>query len=162
MKAAAGTPRWRITRTLAPSLRAVDRVCADVRKRLKPHASAADWYGVELLLREALTNAVLHGSGHEPHRRVRCEVRIGPRKARLAVADDGPGFDWRAALAADTRDTATCGRGLKIYGLYADRVSFNDAGNRIVLERWLGRAEVPGATGQVPSARPGARREMRG
>jgi serine/threonine-protein kinase RsbW len=76
-------------------------------------------------------------------------VRVGPRKARLAVADDGPGFDWRAALAADTRDTATCGRGLKIYALYADRVSFNEAGNRVVLERWLGRVEVPRAGCQV-------------
>jgi serine/threonine-protein kinase RsbW len=130
--------RWRIERTVEPTLRAVDRVCADVRRRLKPHASPADWYGVELLLREALTNAVLHGGGPGAGGRVRCEVHVGPRKARLAVADEGPGFDWRAALRADTADTATCGRGLKIYGLYADRVSFNEAGNRVVLERRLG------------------------
>jgi len=131
------TGRWRIERTLEPTLHAVDRVCADVRTRLKPHATAADWFGVELLLREALTNAVLHGGGCDPRRRVRCEVSVGPRKARLTVADEGPGFDWRAALAKDTAETATCGRGLKIYALYADRVSFNEAGNRIVLERRL-------------------------
>jgi anti-sigma regulatory factor (Ser/Thr protein kinase) len=124
-------------RTLEPTLHAVDRMCADVRRRLKPDATAADWYGVELLLREALTNAVLHGGGSDPRRRVRCEVSVGPRKARLAVADEGPGFDWRAALAADAIETATSGRGLKIYELYADRVSFNEAGNRIVLERRL-------------------------
>jgi serine/threonine-protein kinase RsbW len=131
--------RWRIDRTLEPTLHAVDRVCADVRHRLKPHASAADWYGVELLLREALTNAVLHGGAAGPGRRVRCEVRVGPRKAWMSVSDDGPGFDWRAALASETADTATSGRGLKIYELYADRVSFNEAGNRIVLERRLER-----------------------
>jgi serine/threonine-protein kinase RsbW len=140
----AATGRWRIARTMEPTLPAVDRVCADVRRKLKPHAAPADWYGVELLLREALTNAVLHGGGTEPGRRVRCEVRVGPRKAWLAVADEGPGFDWRAALRAETAETATCGRGLKIYGLYADRVRFNEAGNRVVLERWLGRTEGAG------------------
>jgi serine/threonine-protein kinase RsbW len=133
----AATGRWRIARTLEPTLHAVERLCADVRRRLKPQASPADWYGVELLLREALTNAVLHGGGPEAGRRVRCEVRVGPRKAWLAVADEGPGFDWRAALRAVTAETATSGRGLKIYELYADRVSFNETGNRIVLERRL-------------------------
>jgi serine/threonine-protein kinase RsbW len=125
---------------IRPTLAAIDEVCLVVRDRLKDQASAADWYGVELLLREALTNAVLHGGGSDPGRRVRCEVTIGPRKARLAVTDEGPGFDWRAALAATTPDAATSGRGLKIYEIYADRVSFNRAGNRIVLERRLGQA----------------------
>jgi serine/threonine-protein kinase RsbW len=146
--------RWRIARTLEPTLHAVDSVCADVRQRLKVHASAADWYGVELLLREALTNAVLHGGGSDPARKVRCEVRVGPRKAWVAVADEGPGFDWRAALAADTAETATSGRGLKIYALYADRVSFNEAGNRVVLERRLARGQRPQS--ETPVSRAGA------
>ena len=66
------------------------------------------------------------------------------------MADDGPGFDWRAALRLDPGDTATCGRGLKIYAMYADRVSFNEAGNRVVLERG-GRLErrVEGARCRV-------------
>jgi anti-sigma regulatory factor (Ser/Thr protein kinase) len=124
-----------MARTLEPTLHAVDGVCAEVRRRLKPRVSSGDWYGVELLLREALTNAVLHGGGRDPLRRVRCEVRVGARGARMAIADDGPGFDWRAALAAEPAAAATSGRGLKIYTLYADRVSFNRRGNRVVLER---------------------------
>lgn len=141
-----GRLRWRLARTLTPSLHDVDAVCAEVRRRLKDRTSAADWFGVELLLREALTNAVLHGAGAAPGRRVRCEVSVGPRKARVAVTDNGPGFDWRRALAAATPDTATSGRGLKIYVLYADRVSFNESGNRVVLERRLaGMASEPGA-----------------
>jgi serine/threonine-protein kinase RsbW len=127
--------RWRLARTLAPTLEAVDAMCLDVRRRLKGWASAADWYGVELLLREALTNAVLHGGGPHPGRRVRCEVAVGRTKARLSVADDGPGFDWRAVSASEADETATSGRGLKIYAVYADRVTFNEAGNRVVLER---------------------------
>ena len=59
----------------------------EVRRRLKGRASAADWFGVELLLREALTNAVLHAGSDDGSRRVRCEVSVGARIARLVVAD---------------------------------------------------------------------------
>ena len=62
---------------------------------------------------------------------------MGARIARLVVADGGPGFDWRAALERVPAEAATSGRGLKIYQAYADRVSFNRVGNRVVLERRL-------------------------
>lgn len=140
MKAAPGFTRWRIARTIEPTLDEVDAICRDVRARIRRHASRADWFGVELLLREALTNAVLHAGSDGPGRRVRCEVIVGARRARLEIADGGPGFDWRAALARSPAETATSGRGLRIYEMYADRVSFNEAGNRVVLERKLTRA----------------------
>lgn len=146
MKRTIDSGRWRLVRTLAPTMDAVDAMCTEVRRRLKDRASAADWYGVELLLREALCNAVLHGGSADPARRVRCEVTVGRTKARLSVADDGPGFDWRAVSSARADETATSGRGLKIYALYADRVSFNEAGNRIVLERHFEKA-ARGAAG---------------
>lgn len=130
--------RWQLARTLPARIDALEAFCLEVRQRLKPEASAADWYAVELLLREALTNAVLHGAD-DPSRQVVCEVTIARRVARLVVTDEGPGFDWRRALSAVTAETATSGRGLKIYQLYADRVSFNEAGNRVVLYRRLGR-----------------------
>jgi anti-sigma regulatory factor (Ser/Thr protein kinase) len=108
-----------------------------VRERLKGGPAAADWYSVELLLREALTNAVLHGCAGDATRRVRCDVRVGARSVRLEVASDGPGFDWRAAMREGPSETATSGRGLKIYAAYADRVSFDETGNRLVLVRRL-------------------------
>lgn len=140
--------RWRIARTIEPTLDAVDRVCVDVRNRLKDRCSPGDWYGVELLLREALTNAVVHGcaGGAGPAARaprcVRCDVYVGARGARMVISDDGPGFDWRRTLERETLDTATCGRGLKIYEMYADRVTFNRTGNRVVLVRRFGVGET--------------------
>lgn len=141
--------RWRITRTIEPTLDAVDAICRDVRGRIRRQASRDDWFGVELLLREALTNAVLHAGSDEPGRRVRCEVSVGARAARLVITDGGPGFDWRAALARVPEEAASSGRGLRIYEMYADRVSFNRLGNRVVLERRLGQgrdgsARAPG------------------
>ncbi len=152
--------RWRIARTVAPTLDAVDALCRSVRERLKDRASGADWFGVELLLREALTNAVLHAGSDDAGRRVRCEVSVGARRARLVVEDGGPGFDWRAALARTPTDAAASGRGLKIYEMYADRVSFNRAGNRVVLERRLSADErdAPGGGKAGRAAEPRRRR----
>jgi serine/threonine-protein kinase RsbW len=56
---------------------------------------------------------------------------------RLAVRDDGPGFDWKARQSAGLPDLATSGRGIALYTLYADRVAFNEAGNAVVLCRRL-------------------------
>lgn len=130
-----------MARNIEPTLAAVDGLCVEVRRRLEGRASAPDWFGVELLLREALTNAVRHGGNGGAARRVRCEVRLGARKARVAVADGGAGFDWRSALAASPPENATSGRGLRIDQAYADRVTFNRSGNRVVLERRLERSD---------------------
>lgn len=129
---------WQLAAALPATTQAVESFCLEVRHRLKGCVSAADWYAVELLLREALTNAVLHGDPGSSGQ-VSCEVTVRKRLARLIVADEGRGFDWRRALSAAAPDTATSGRGVKIYQLYADRVSFNEAGNRVVLHRRLGR-----------------------
>lgn len=129
---------WRIERRLAPSLAAVDEVCAAVRNRLKETATAADSFAVELLLREALVNAVKHGCRDRPDGKVRCEVRRQQEGIRMAIGDDGPGFDWRQRQQMDLPDLDTSGRGVALFTVYADTVDFNDAGNEVVLYRRLG------------------------
>jgi serine/threonine-protein kinase RsbW len=128
---------WQVVRQVTPSLPAVDDVCADVRIRLKGSVVDADFFAVELLLREALVNAVKHGCRGRPSAHVRCQVRREGRALWLSVSDDGPGFDWRAQQQARVADLATSGRGLALYALYADQVSFNEAGNEVVLYRRL-------------------------
>ena len=130
-------PAWRIRRTLRPDLAAVDLLCAHVRNRLKGSASAADSFAVELLLREALVNAVKHGCRGRPGGHISCEVRRSDRGLRMSVCDDGRGFDWQRQQQSPAADLATSGRGVSLYSLYADRVTFNGAGNRVVLFRRL-------------------------
>jgi serine/threonine-protein kinase RsbW len=131
------SPTWRLERRLAPSLEEVERVCVDVRNRLKGSVLGADLFAVELVLREALVNAVTHGCRERPDARVRCEVRRLGAAIRVAVGDTGPGFDWRLRQQAEVPDDATSGRGVRLYGLYADRVAFNESGNHVVLHRRL-------------------------
>ena len=49
---------------------------------------------IELALREALENAVLHGNGEDHHKRVYITCRFTPDgEVSITVQDDGQGFD---------------------------------------------------------------------
>ncbi|MBZ5728837.1 MAG: ATP-binding protein [Acidobacteriia bacterium] len=94
---------------------------------------AVDWFAVELLLREALANAVKHGCRYDPAKHVRCLLRWRGRRLTIAVRDEGDGFDWRAA-GNDTLDgLRTSGLGIHIFRQYATRFRFNHSGNAVTL-----------------------------
>jgi serine/threonine-protein kinase RsbW len=128
---------WQLVHSVSPDLPAVDRVCTDVRNRLKESVTDADSFAVELLVREALVNAVTHGCRERPGGQISCQVRRQGRDVWVSVSDDGSGFDWRAQRQTTVADLATSGRGVALYALYANRVSFNEAGNEVVLYRRL-------------------------
>jgi anti-anti-sigma factor len=94
-----------------------------------------DRFAVELLAREALSNAVRHGCLGDASRAVSFRCRLGHLRAIVEVADPGEGFDWRGRAEMPLTDTESHGRGLTLFKLYASRTFFNPSGNRIVLIR---------------------------
>ena len=90
-------------------------------------------FAAELLVREALTNAVLHGSHGDASKNVRCVLRLRRRRLFIAVQDEGAGFDWRAARSATAKVPESSGRGMQILRTYATRVRFNDKGNVVTM-----------------------------
>jgi serine/threonine-protein kinase RsbW len=92
-----------------------------------------DRFSVELLLREALTNAVVHGCVADAALNLECVLRMRGSRLLIAVRDDGPGFDWRRAGLRRASLQECSGRGLEIYRLLASRVRFNERGNSVVL-----------------------------
>src|ERR1700682_3276816 len=48
---------------------------------------------VEIALREALANAVIHGNHENPRKHVHVRCRCKPDEVSLAVKDEGRGFD---------------------------------------------------------------------
>ena len=106
------------------------------RARGLPEAEA---FFLRVALHEALLNAVLHGCGCDPRRRVRFSLRVAAGALRLSVADDGPGFDPRRL--ADPRGPAGLlrggGRGVFFMRRFADRVLFRfpPGGGTVVLLR---------------------------
>ena len=128
-----------LLRTFPATLDGVEAFCRDLREnlaRLGP-AGSPDAFAAEILAREAATNAVIHGCGRDPGLLVHCSLRIGPRRFRLRVSDQGPGFDWRQRSRTGSDVDVPGGRGLELYRAYAQRVIFNARGNSILLVRNL-------------------------
>lgn len=101
-------------------------------------------FDLELMAREALLNAALHGCDGEPERQVRATVRVLPEYVVMDVVDDGPGFDWATALAAPPPDPAQeSGRGLFILKNYADELHFTPEGNALRIIKRRPAKEMP-------------------
>lgn len=125
-------------RKIPPTAEAAEQLCRELRPQLAALAGKRS-FAAELLFREALANAVAHGSaeGSTEARVVRCIVRRRRGWLTLAVQDEGPGFDWRSKLGREADPEAECGRGLALYRAYADRFRFNKAGNSVILQLHL-------------------------
>jgi serine/threonine-protein kinase RsbW len=112
---------------------------------------------VELALREALDNAVIHGNrmdARKPvHVRCRCELGQG---VTLIVSDQGQGFDPNAVpdpLAVENLE-AEYGRGIQLMKWAMDEVSFVRGGTEVRM--WKGRSTAQEQTCKTttnPSAR---------
>jgi serine/threonine-protein kinase RsbW len=93
---------------------------------------------VELALREALNNAVIHGNGMDArklvHVQCRCEWGDG---VFIIVADQGQGFDPNAVpdpLAAEKLE-AEHGRGIYLMKSAMDEVSFERGGSEVHMRK---------------------------
>jgi anti-sigma regulatory factor (Ser/Thr protein kinase) len=124
-------------RSIPSRLAEVDRVCREARELLEAHGLADRSFAVELVTRECLCNAIVHGGRGCAEARVTLELRVGRRWVRLQVADEGPGFPWRRASRLPPDDDSPGGRGLAICALYAERIAFNRTGSRISV--WIAK-----------------------
>ena len=119
--------------TIPAVLSAVEPICHQARTLLQDHGQHEHLFAVDLLLREFLNNAIVHGNGGDARKSVQVAVRIGRTMILLSVTDMGSGFDWRRQLSHIAPPSATSGRGLTIGRQYAQRMRFNCAGNRVIL-----------------------------
>jgi serine/threonine-protein kinase RsbW len=116
------------------ALENIDLVCSQAADLLDQRSlQKKDRFAIELLLREALNNAVLHGCHLDPQLSFAGSLAISGRQVILEVSDDGPGFKWQAESQILHHDRDETGRGLQIYASYASLIKFNDAGNCVTL-----------------------------
>ncbi len=96
-------------------------------------------FGVKLALEEALTNAIKHGNGNDPARRVIIRYGVAPTRLVIEVIDEGGGFSPEDV--PDPTDDANLqkpnGRGIMLMRAYMTHVEYNTAGNavRMIAER---------------------------
>jgi serine/threonine-protein kinase RsbW len=119
--------------TLPATLAAIEEFFVEFHRRGEALLDRRNCFSAELLVREALTNAVMHGCGADPGKLVRCALRLRKNRLFIAVSDDGIGFDWRAARTTQAEDLDCSGRGIEILYRYANRVRFSDRGNAVTM-----------------------------
>jgi serine/threonine-protein kinase RsbW len=119
----------------APSdLGTIEGMCKLVRHFLVSRNLADLLFGTEIVVRECLNNAVLHGNMGNQQKRLSLAVVAECRRVTVRITDEGRGFDWRMLPVAVPDSSSSSGRGLAMVRLYATRVAFNPAGNQITVE----------------------------
>lgn len=121
------------------------------------HCVTGEEPAVELALREALNNAVVHGNGMDAHKlvHVRCRCELG-KGISLIVSDQGKGFDPNAVpdpLAAENLETEY-GRGILLMKKVMDEVSFKSYGTEVHMRKASAgeQRRASGSSGNGPRA----------
>ena len=103
---------------------------------LEGHRAEVNVFEMRILVREALLNAVIHGSGKDPSRTVAIDVTVSDDAITLTVEDEGPGFTPPVEpVAYDILGDG--GRGLPLLQIYSDELQWNDRGNRVSVRKRL-------------------------
>lgn len=140
----------RVDLTLAADVGAISPAIDEVMRIVREMGCAAGReVDVDIALREALANAVRHGSGNDPTKLIQCTIACDEERGMLIVVrDSGPGFD-PAALPSPVMGQnvfSAHGRGIFLINQLMDEVRFERGGTEIHM-----RKNPPGAA----SLRPG-------
>jgi len=95
-------------------------------------------FDVELALREALGNAVVHGNQENPEKKVHIRCRCGPgNELSIIVTDQGKGFDFGKVVGNGlTSDPAAAhGHGIQLMKAYMDDVHFARGGSEVHMRK---------------------------
>ena len=92
-------------------------------------------FRLQVVLSEALSNAIVRGNQEERGKWVHVQAELGPDAIRLMVTDEGKGFNPLAIpepIHPEQLDEAN-GRGLYLIRKLVDAVQFNEQGNPICM-----------------------------
>jgi serine/threonine-protein kinase RsbW len=96
-----------------------------------------DVFGVHLAVEEALVNAIKHGNQLDASKTVKVVCKVNRDRTWIEIEDEGRGFDPDDV--PDPTDEANLeipsGRGLMLMRSYMSDVTFNDIGNRVVMQK---------------------------
>jgi serine/threonine-protein kinase RsbW len=97
-----------------------------------------DKFDVELVVRVALENAVLHGNQEDPGKKVHIRCRCGPGyDITIVVTDQGRGFDFGKIVGSGftTDPDANHGRGIRLMKALMDDVHFERGGSEVHMRK---------------------------
>lgn len=94
---------------------------------------------LQLVISEAIANAMVHGNKRDPRKKVIATACVEPRKVVLKIADQGNGFDYDKVPDPVQEENLHKGhgRGLFLIRHFTDKVQFNRRGNEITMTKYL-------------------------
>ena len=97
---------------------------------------------VEVALREALANAIIHGNHENPRKHVHVRCRCKPDEVSIAVKDEGRGFDTNKMTnpTAPENIGSVHGRGIYLMKALMDEVRFEEGGAVVHMRKSAGQA----------------------
>jgi serine/threonine-protein kinase RsbW len=129
----------RFERTIAGTVEAippvVDQVMSVVREM---RCATGSEFEIEVAINEALANAVEHGCGHDPAKRISITVECDPAQGMLIiVSDPGEGFDplMIPNPVVGERIYADHGRGIFLINELMDEVRYEKGGTEIWMRK---------------------------
>lgn len=120
---------------MAAVLENIDRAARALARRLPSGNPALNAFGLTLAVREALTNAVVHGCLADPNKFVTCAVKLADGELRVEICDEGEGFNWRGFGEGFPEPDMPGTRGIAIMRHYFDELIYNEKGNKILLTK---------------------------
>ena len=112
-------------------------------ERLASAGCHPDPFFDRLCLDEVLVNAILHGNGGSPEKKVTVRAFVSGKRWGFEVSDQGKGFDWERVLSriGGPDQGGRSGRGIALVVATGAEVHFLGGGARVVVVR---SCEVPG------------------
>jgi serine/threonine-protein kinase RsbW len=95
---------------------------------------------VELALREALANAIIHGNHEDPRKHIYVSCRCELYELSISVRDEGQGFDINQVADPTSPENIKSDHGRGIYMMKAlmDEVRFEEAGTVVHMRKTAG------------------------
>ena len=99
-------------------------------------------FDVRLCLEEALINAIKYGNQLKKDLNVRLKVEYSSEEIRIAIEDQGEGFDPKRLKDCTQEDNLLKGSGRGVYLIHRlmDKVAYNARGNRLLMVKSLKKA----------------------
>ncbi len=129
----------RLVICFSSTLEGIDSVAEEVKVLMAESGLPEHSFGVRIVMREGLTNAVRHGNKNKPEKLVRFEINIKGDTLTMIIEDQGDGFDWKKIKAGCCHKNDSVpldhGRGFPIIDEYFDDYRYNKKGNVLTLEK---------------------------
>jgi serine/threonine-protein kinase RsbW len=116
--------------------------CAKIVETVLSKLEAYQWgnrdtFGIHMAMEEAVMNAIRHGNKCDTEKTVHVEIEICEARFYSRVTDQGEGFNPKDIPDPTLEENLdkTSGRGVMLMTSFVDKVTYNDVGNSVELEK---------------------------